>query len=65
MRVRGIASGALALVALQVVVSSNQTGRIAQLLALPAAWARRLIDPTVPGIPARGSTSTSPTSLTT
>lgn len=50
MNVRGIAGGALALIALQVVVTSPQTGRLGELLALPAAWARTLIDPNVPAI---------------
>lgn len=50
MRVRAIASGALALVVLEVIVTSSQTERLGALFALPASWARWLIDPTVPAI---------------
>jgi hypothetical protein len=67
-RLGGIASGALALVALQVIVTSQQTARIAGLFALPAAAARWLISPDVPGIPDHtkpaAAKSTSTTSVT-
>jgi len=52
----------MALVALEVVVASPQTGTIAQLFALPATWARWLIDPTVPAIPDHSAASAAPTS---
>lgn len=51
MRIKSILSGSLALIVLEVIVSSPQTGRLASLFALPATWARWLIDPTIPGIP--------------
>jgi hypothetical protein len=49
----GVLSGSIALVALEVLLTSKQPGRIAQLFALPAAWARYLVDPAIPGIPNR------------
>lgn len=61
MRVGPIITGSLALVALQVVVSSPSTSRIAGLLSVPATLARALIDPNVPAIPdlsAKPSSST-------
>jgi hypothetical protein len=53
MRWRAVASGGLALVVLQVLVTSKQTGRIGSLFALPATWAQHLIDPSIPAIPDR------------
>jgi hypothetical protein len=49
--VRGIISGSIALIVLQVLLSSPQTGRLAGLFAIPADLARRLIDPDIPAIP--------------
>ena len=42
-----LATGILALIVLEVLVSTP-TGPVSSLLALPAAWAKKLIDPTVP-----------------
>lgn len=53
MGLRGLLSGALALVFLQVVVQPDASGRLAGLLGVPAAIARRFIDPTIPAIPDR------------
>lgn len=53
MRWRPIASGALSLIVLEVLVTSKQTGRVGSLLQLPAAWAQHLIDPHVAAIPDR------------
>lgn len=61
MRLRAVASGSLALIALQTILTSKQTGRIGDLFALPASWARRLIDPTVPAIANRAASTTTPT----
>jgi hypothetical protein len=65
MKIRAVAVGSLSLIALQVVVTSPQTGRLAELLALPASWARWLIDANVPGIPDLSGTSTTPTAAST
>lgn len=56
MRARfGVVSGSLALIGLQVLLTADTrtgaSGRIGELFALPAAWARRLIDPSIPAIP--------------
>lgn len=51
MKVAPLASGALALVALQVLLSSRYTSRLGSLLELPGAAAHWLIDPGVPAIP--------------
>ncbi len=50
---RGVLVGALALVALQTAVQPGASGRLASLFGVPAAVARRFIDPTVPAIPDR------------
>lgn len=52
---KGALYAALALVALEVVVTSPQTARIAGLLEFPASVARRLFDPTIPAIPDRSA----------
>lgn len=59
----GLISGSIALIGLEVLVTSPQTGRIATLLQLPATWARYLIDPNIPGIPnkAKAAAPTTPT----
>jgi hypothetical protein len=51
--VRGILAGALALIALQVVVQAPASKRVAGLLGVPAAIAARFIDPRIPAIPER------------
>ncbi len=49
---RGLFTGALTLVALQAVVSSNAAaGRVGDMLEHVADLARRLLDPSVPAIP--------------
>lgn len=45
---RGVIGGALALIILERVVQDDTSSRIAPLLALPAAWAKGLLDPTIP-----------------
>lgn len=50
---RGVLAGALALTALQVLVTSSRTDQIAGLFALPASWAERFLNPNVPAIPDR------------
>lgn len=52
---RGFLSAAFALVVLQVFVTSpvgSQTSGLAGLAALPAGWANKFLDPTVPAISA-------------
>lgn len=48
-------SGSLALIGLEVLLTADTrtgaSGRLGELFALPAGWARRLIDPSVPAIP--------------
>lgn len=51
MKLAPIASGGLALIVLQVVLSSEHTGRLGDLLQLPGSWAEKLIDPGTPAIP--------------
>lgn len=51
--IRGVLTGALALVALHTLVAPGASGRIAGLFSVPAAVARRFIDPTIPAIPDR------------
>jgi len=59
--VRGILTGALALIILEVVVSSNQaSGRIGGFFAGVAAAVDWLVDPGVPGIPDRSSSQPAP-----
>ena len=49
---RGIFTGALTLIALQTLVSSDQAaGRFGSMLSSIAGLARRAIDPSVPAIP--------------
>ncbi len=47
---KGMATGALALVALETVLQPQASGRLGNLLALPAAWANRFLDPSVPAL---------------
>jgi hypothetical protein len=50
---RGVLGGALALVTLQVLVTSNQTSRLAGLFTVPADLAEQFLNPNVPAIPDR------------
>lgn len=52
---RGVLTGALALVALHTLVQPGASGRVAGLFGVPAQLARRWLDPTVPAIPERRS----------
>ena len=45
-----MATGALGLVALETVLQPQASGRLGNLLALPAAWANRFLDPSVPAL---------------
>lgn len=54
---RGIAVGALSLIALQTLVRPGSAGRVAGLFRVPGQIARRFIDPTVPAIPRRAEDS--------
>lgn len=45
---RGVAAGALALVALETLVQPDAAGRISGLFALPGSWAQKFLDPSVP-----------------
>ena len=45
-----MATGALALVALETVLQPQASGRLGNLLALPAGWANRFLDPAVPAL---------------
>jgi hypothetical protein len=64
MRWRPIASGALSLIVLEVLVTSKQTGNLGSLLQLPATFAQHLIDPGLPAIPDRsGASGSSPAPL--
>lgn len=54
----GVISGSVALIGLEVLVTSPQTGRIAALFALPATLARDLIDPNIPGVPNKAKPAT-------
>jgi hypothetical protein len=54
-------TGALALIVLEVFVSTSAAGNTAGLLKLPADWAKKLIDPTVPLIGGSSTSSTVPT----
>lgn len=56
--IRGLAVGALALVALHTLVSTGASARVGGLLRVPGQIARRFLDPTIPAIPERPSTST-------
>ncbi len=47
---KGIATGALALLALETVLQPQASGRLGDLLALPARWANRFLDPSVPAL---------------
>jgi hypothetical protein len=48
----GVLTGALALAALQTVVSSDRaTSGVASLVKVPGAWARTFLDPTKPLLP--------------
>jgi len=47
---KGMATGALGLVALETVLQPQASGRLGNLLALPAAWANRFLDPSVPAL---------------
>lgn len=70
----GLASTGLALIALEVFVTSSQTGAIASLFAVPGRLASAWMDPTRPLIPnksgatlaapASSSTSTAPSTIT-
>lgn len=53
---RGVLAAALVLIALEVVVTSPQTSRIAGLLHVPATLAQHLFDPTIPALPDRSAT---------
>lgn len=52
MGLRGVLSGALALVLLQVLVTSGG-GRVAGLFRVPAQIAERFLNPSLPAIPER------------
>lgn len=45
-----MATGALALVALETVLQPQASGRLGTLLELPASWAHRFLDPSVPAL---------------
>ncbi len=47
---KGIATGALGLVALETVLQPMAAGRLGALVQLPAAWANRFLDPSVPAL---------------
>jgi len=47
---KGMATGALGLVALETVLQPQASGRLGNLLALPAGWANRFLDPAVPAL---------------
>jgi len=47
MKWKPLVTGILALIILEVLVSTP-TGPVSSLLALPASWAKKLIDPTIP-----------------
>jgi hypothetical protein len=47
---KGIATGALALIALETVLQPKASGQLSGLLSLPAAWANRFLDPSVPAL---------------
>ena len=51
MRIRPILSGALALIVLELIVTSSNGPRLAGVFGFPALVASWLIDPTVMGIP--------------
>lgn len=53
--IRGVLTGALALVALHTLVSSGASGRVAKLFELPGRWAVRFLAPGVPAIPDRSN----------
>jgi hypothetical protein len=57
----GLLGGSIALVALDVLLTSPSTGRLAQLFAVPAAAARWVISPNVPGLPNLAKPTTAPT----
>jgi hypothetical protein len=50
---RGLLTGALALIALETLTRNNASKRVSGLFTLPGAWAKRFLDPTVPAIPDR------------
>lgn len=57
---RGLAAGALTLVALQRLVnaasdSASGAHRVAGLLQLPVTWAQRFMDPTIPALHKKAS----------
>ncbi len=45
-----MATGALGLIALETVLQPKASGQLSGLLALPAAWANRFLDPSVPAL---------------
>ncbi len=47
---KGMATGALALIALETVLQPKASGQLSGLLALPADWANRFLDPSVPAL---------------
>jgi hypothetical protein len=60
MRVRSVLAGALALIVLEIVVTSEQaSGRVGGFFAGVAAITNWFLDPGVPGIPDRTSAPTS------
>ena len=52
---KGFLTGALVLIGLQVLVTSNQTGRVGGLLSFPATVAAHIFDPNLPAIPDRST----------
>lgn len=54
---RGMATGALSLVALELLVQPGASGRVSGLFGLPASWAAKFLDPTVPTFHTSGSGS--------
>lgn len=58
-------TAALALIALQAVVSRGGSGRVAQAFSAAQAVIDRALDPTVPAIPDRTATAAATTTQTT
>jgi hypothetical protein len=58
----GLAAGALGLAVLETLLSTGNATRLAGVFGAPAAAARWLIDPTVPGLPDHNHPSPSSTS---
>ena len=64
---RGVAAGALALVALETLVQPEAAGKVGGLFALPGKWASNFLDPSIPTFHVGAKTkaaTTSPSSST-